>query len=78
VTVGAILAETAITAVVDENGRPVDGRELIDSQDWIKPNVIGGSPVLRIRRQSNGDGRRVWETVEQKHNRDKKDKGEDA
>ena len=77
VTVGAILAGTAITAVVDEGGRPVDGAELIDSQDWIKPNVISGSPVLRIRRRSNGDGRGVWETVEQKHSKVKKERGED-
>jgi len=77
VTVGSILADTAIAAVVDENGRPVDGGELVDSQDWIKPNVIGGSPVLRIRQRSNGDGRRVWVTIEQKHKKDKKDRGED-
>jgi hypothetical protein len=75
VTVGSILANTAITAVVDEDGRPVKINELIDSQDWIKPNVIAGKPVLRIRLQNTNDGSRIWETVEQKFHKNHQKKG---
>jgi hypothetical protein len=67
VTVSSILKDTGITAVVDEGGRPVGGGETVDSQDWIKPNVIGGNPVLRIRLRGDVNGGQVWETVEQKH-----------
>jgi hypothetical protein len=75
VTVGSILANTAITAVVDEDGRPVKINELIDSRDWIKPNVIAGKPVLRLRVQNTNDGSRIWETVEQKPNNNHRKKG---
>jgi hypothetical protein len=68
--VKSILSETAITAVVGEDGRPVDGEEIIDSQDWIKPNVAGGKPVLRVRLRFNQKGTRVWETIEQKHKKE--------
>ena len=72
VTVGSVLSETAITAVVDEKGQAVGPMETIDTQDWVKPSVIHGEPILRIKPQSERAGRRVWETVEKKHK-----KGED-
>lgn len=72
VTVGSILADTGIIAVIDEGGEPVARSEVIDSQDWIKPNVINGKPVLRIRLRDFGDAKRIWETVEQKHKTHKK------
>ncbi len=69
VTVSSILADTGITAVIDESGRPVASSEVIDSQDWVKPNVINGKPVLRIRLRDTDNDNRTWETVEQKHKR---------
>ena len=67
VSVGEILKTTAIVAVIDEEGNPVNNTEIIDSHDWIKPNVINGKPVLRIRISKSGPTERIWETVEQKH-----------
>lgn len=67
VSVGEILKTTAIAAVVDEKGNPVNNTEIIDSHDWVKPNVINGKPVLRIRVCNSGSTVRIWETVEQKH-----------
>ncbi len=72
VTVGTVLEQTAITAVVDEHGHDVSPYETIDSQDWIKPSVIDGKPVLRIR-PSNGGSNRFWVTVEQKHKKGEED-----
>ena len=73
VTVGSILSETAITAVIDEEGRSVDALETIDTQDWVKPSVISGKPILRIRLRNHGGGGRLWETVEQKHKKSEED-----
>ena len=67
VSVGEILKTTAIAAVVDEEGNLVKNTEIIDSHDWVKPNIINGKPVLRIRLNSYGSPGRIWETVEQKH-----------
>ena len=67
VSVGQILETTAIAAVVDEEGNPVKNTEIIDSHDWVKPNVINGKPVLRIRLSNCETTGRIWETVEQKH-----------
>ena len=73
VSVGYILNNTAILAVVDENGNSVDNKEIIDSHDWIKPSVVNGKPVLRIRATSSGSPTKIWETIEQKHKKaDKK------
>ncbi len=72
VTVGAVLSQTAITGVVDEQGRNVESFETIDSQDWIKPSVVDGKPVLRIRPR-NGGTDHVWVTVEQKHKKGEED-----
>ena len=67
VSVGEILKTTAIVAVVDEQGNSVANTEIIDSHDWVKPNVINGKPVLRIRLNNSRTAGRIWETVEQKH-----------
>ena len=67
VSVGYILNNTAILAVVDENGNSVDNKGIIDSHDWIKPSVVNGKPLLRIRATSSGSPTNIWETIEQKH-----------
>jgi hypothetical protein len=72
VSVGYILENTAIMAVVDENGNSVDNKEIIDSHDWIKPSVVNGKPVLRIKATSSGAPTKIWETIEQKHKKAEK------
>ena len=76
ITVGEILKNTAITAVVDEKGNQVGSTEIIDSHDWIKPSIINGKPVLRIRLTNNGLPVRIWETIEQKNKNKKKESKE--
>ena len=76
ITVGEILKNTAITAVVDEKGNQVGSTEIIDSHDWIKPSIINGKPVLRIRLTNTGLPVRIWETIEQKNKNKKKESKE--
>jgi hypothetical protein len=71
-TVNSLLSQTGITSVIDEHGNPVGGDEIIDTHDWVKPNVVNGQPTLRIRLSDKNSGSRIWETIEQKIKKDKK------
>jgi len=71
VTVGEILAGSPITAVQDEDGHRIDNSEIIESFNWIRPSLVGGAPVLRVRPVLTGKDRR-WVMIEQKH----REKGE--
>jgi hypothetical protein len=70
ITVETILSQTDIVSVIDENNCPVNSKEIVDSNNWIRPNVIGGKPVLRLRLRKDNQNQRIWETVEQKHKKD--------
>jgi hypothetical protein len=52
VTVRKIMQESAIVAVTDESGAPVADTAVVDSKDWIRPSVVDGKPVLRVRRSA--------------------------
>jgi hypothetical protein len=73
VTVNSLLNRTGIRAVIDENGNPVGGEETIDTQDWVKPNLINGQPTLRIRLRNGNDSTRTWESIEQRHKKEPKE-----
>ena len=75
VTVGELFKSTAISAIIDEGGNPVGPWEMVDSRDWVKPNVINGKPVLRIRLRKSESATRIWETVEQKHKKNSTKEG---
>ncbi len=59
VSVERLLRETAVAAVSDVEGLPLAGCEQIDSQGWIRPSVMGGMPVLRVRPNPNRSERWV-------------------
>ncbi len=60
VTVSELLKTTAITAAIDEKGNVVGEQEIIDSHGWIRPSLISGNPVLRVRLAKDLPGDRVW------------------
>jgi len=63
VTVGALLRDTDISAVIDENGEPLSPEETIDSLGWVRPSLIGGSPVLQVKAAERPGIKGLWEPV---------------
>jgi hypothetical protein len=63
VTVGALLRDTDIAAVVDERGEPLDEAATVDSLGWIRPSLIGGTPVLRVKAAGHPGRKDLWEPV---------------
>jgi len=49
-----VLARTPIVSVRDPDGRPVDDDAWIDTQDWIRPDLVDHQPVLHVQRASGG------------------------
>ncbi len=67
VTVGDLLGETGIVSVVDEHGRTLAAGEVVDSLNWIRPSLVRGEPVLRVKRVARPGNTKVWEPVEKSH-----------
>ena len=67
VTVAHVKANTGTVTVIDEAGQPVDDTEIIDSLGWLRPSLVNGQAVLRIRPVHNNAGKRMWEPVERRH-----------
>ncbi len=59
ISVECLLRKTAVVAVTDADGVPLAADEKIDSQDWIRPSLVRGVPVLRVRRDVNSSKRWV-------------------
>lgn len=56
VTVAEVLAGTAIAEVVDvEQKEPLAPASKLDLRDWVRPRLMGGRPVLVVRR-----GEETW------------------
>lgn len=53
---GEIRARSAVARVETDSGVPLDDAVEIDTQDWVRPTLRGGEPVLRVRPE---DGRWV-------------------
>jgi hypothetical protein len=60
VSVGEVLDRTDILRVQDVDGNLLGQDELIDSRDWLRPSLVGGEPVLRVKPGPDRDGKRVW------------------
>jgi hypothetical protein len=67
VTVGVLLEDTGIVSVVDESGRPLAAAEVVDSLGWIRPSLVAGEPVLRVKAVVRPGNTQVWEPVEKSH-----------
>jgi hypothetical protein len=50
VRAGDILARSAVESVEAEDGAALASTEFVDTQDWVRPALRGGRPVLRVRR----------------------------
>lgn len=51
-SVRELLRRTAVTAVVDGDGNELGVGERVDTLDWVRPSLVGGRPVLWVRRES--------------------------
>ena len=65
VSVAEIKQRTDIVSVQDTNGRIFGDEEMIDSLDWIRPSLVGGRAVLRVKPMRK-DGREVWVPAEKR------------
>jgi hypothetical protein len=52
-SVGDVLRQTAIHKIVSVSGEVVGGREVIDTQDWIRPALLDDHVVLRLKKNGN-------------------------
>ena len=65
VSVAEIKQRTDIVSVQDAQGRVFGDNELIDSLDWIRPSLVGGQAVLRVK-PIRKEGREIWVPAEKK------------
>jgi hypothetical protein len=63
VIVKELLARTEIVSVQNSRGEILGEEIMIDSRDWIRPSLVEGKPVLRVRPLAE-DGNNVWTSVE--------------
>jgi hypothetical protein len=66
ISVGEILKRTDIVRVQDINGNRLGEDELVDSLDWLRPSLVGGEPVLRVKPGPGQSGKPVWLGTEKK------------
>ncbi len=71
-TVAELLRRTDIDRVQDTDGRVLKDHEVIDSQDRIRPSLLGGRPVLRVEPDPGSGAARTWLPVERKLRRNDK------
>lgn len=65
VSVAEIKQRTDIESVQDTQGRVLSDGEMIDSLDWIRPSLVKGKAVLRVR-LAQKSGREVWVPAEKR------------
>jgi hypothetical protein len=66
VSVGEVLDRTDIIRVQDIEGNFLKKEEMIDSRDWLRPSLVDGQPVLRVKPVTSQTGDKVWTSVELK------------
>ncbi len=64
---GDLKACTNILAVHDQWGMPLPDNEFIDSRDWVRPSLVGGKPVLRVKPSAESPDKRIWVSIETRH-----------
>jgi hypothetical protein len=64
VSVSELLARTDIDSVQNEQGALLGKDSLVDSRDWVRPSLVKGKPVLRVRLKSPDNGDKIWTSVE--------------
>lgn len=70
-SVAEILQKSGIYEVQDADGNVLGGDELVDSLDWIRPNLVNWKPVLRVVRQADDGCRAPWVPAERAFNKNR-------
>jgi len=52
-SVGNILEQTAIHKIVSDSGEELSAKEVIDTQNWIRPTLHNNRVVLRVKKNGN-------------------------
>lgn len=66
ITVDQVLEQTDTVRVIDEHGQTVPGGEIINSMGWLRPSLINGQPILRVRQAEKPGRKKIWEPIEQR------------
>ncbi len=66
VSVAELKKRTDIVSVEDAGARVLGDSELINSLDWVRPSLLRGQAVLRVRPVFDQVGKRVWLSLEVK------------
>jgi hypothetical protein len=74
ISVAEVLEKTDIIRVQDISGNVLRKEEIIDSRDWLRPSLVDGQPVLKVKSVVNQTGDKVWTSVELKFKDMLKDK----
>jgi hypothetical protein len=64
VTVTDLLERTDIEAVTNSSGISLNGDDVIDSRDWIRPSLFEGRPVLKARPRLSSLRDTAWTSME--------------
>jgi len=75
VTVAELLEKTDVVSVQDGNGQVVGNEERIESRDWIRPSLVGGQPVVRVKPWVTEAGENVWRLIEKRQKELLQEKG---
>ena len=65
-SVGEIIARTAIKRVCANSGKELDGEQMVDTRGWVRPDLKGGVPTLVVEKVSEG----LWQTLQSKKKKD--------
>jgi len=66
VSVSELLSRTDIDSVQNDIGTILGDTSLIDSRDWVRPSLVMGKPVLRVRLKSSENREQIWTSVERR------------
>jgi hypothetical protein len=77
ISVAELKSRTDIVTVRDSAGHELAGTELIESQDWIRPTLVGHQAILRVRPVENSQNPVIWQQIEQKHRSKEKVKNDE-
>jgi hypothetical protein len=64
VTVSELLTRTDIEFVTNIRGDILDRDDIIDSRDWMRPSLVNGQPVLRVRPRLSTCDDTAWTSAE--------------
>jgi hypothetical protein len=73
ITVAEVLARTDINSVMNTDEILLNYEDIIDSRDWIRPTLVNGKPILKVKPRLSTPRDTAWTSVElrerEKHNR---------